>query len=121
DAERILLADWLGFRGRDEIQGICGAAAYALSHFDLNIDWRVMLAEHLEEETGHGINFIKFGDKLDPSRDHKLADPDFETKHNLGPRPNLARILQRDFLSYLIAGNLWVYGHVTASCRHPLI
>src|SRR4051812_19062222 len=83
DAERLLLADWLGYRGRDEIIGICGAAAHALAHFDLDIDWRVMLAEHLEEETGHGINFIRFGDKLDPSKDHKLPDPEFEQKYGL--------------------------------------
>jgi hypothetical protein len=121
DAQRILLADWLGFRGRDEITGIVGSAAYALSHFDLDIDWRVLLAEHIEEETGHGWNFIRFGDKLDPGKDHRLADPAFESRYGLGSRGNHLGILRRDFLSYLIAGNLWVYGHVTASCRHPLI
>ena len=121
DAQRILLADWLGFRGRDEIHGIVGSAAYALSHFELDIDWRVLLAEHIEEETGHGIAFIRFGDKLDPSKDHRLPDPAFEQKYGLGGRSNHLAILKRDFLSYLIAGNLWVYGHVTASCRHPLI
>ncbi|HEX6510787.1 MAG TPA: hypothetical protein VF157_00690 [Chloroflexota bacterium] len=120
-AERTLLADWFGFRGRDEIMGIVGSAAYALSHFDLDIDWRVLLAEHIEEETGHGWNFIRFGDRLDPSKDHRLPDPEFERKYGLGSRSNHLAILRRDFLSYLIAGNLWVYGHVTASCRHPLI
>jgi hypothetical protein len=121
DAERVLLADWLGFRGRDEVVGICGAAAYALSHFELDIDWRVMLAEHLEEETGHGITFIRFGDKLDPSKDHRQPDRAFEEKYGLGFRSNHSSLLKRDFLTYLIAGNLWVYGHVTASCRGPLI
>jgi len=121
DAERRLLADWLGFRGRDEMVGIVGAGTYAYTHFDLDMEWRRILSEHIEEECGHGWNFIQLANELDPSKDHSRPDPEFETRWNLGRRWNHWAIITRDFLSYLFAGNLWVYGHVTASCRFPIV
>ena len=121
DEERVLLADWLGFRGRDEIVNIVGAATYAYTNYDLDIEWRYLLSDHIAEECSHGWNFIKLGDKLDPTKDHTQPDPEFPRKYGLDQRSGHQDILRRDLLSYLIAGNLWVYGHVTASCRLPII
>jgi hypothetical protein len=121
DQERLLLADWLGFRGRDEIVGIVGAATYAYTHFDMDMEWRRILSEHIEEECGHGWNFIQLGNKLDPTKDHTKPDPEFENRYQLGRRWNHWALITRDFLSYLFAGNLWIYGHVTATCRLPII
>jgi hypothetical protein len=36
EAERKLLARWLGFRGRGELESIVGAACYAYSHFEMD-------------------------------------------------------------------------------------
>jgi len=120
DAERLLLAGWLGYRGREEIREIVGAANYAMAHFDMDMEWRHMIADHIAEECSHGWNFIQLANKLDSSRDH-TKDDDFAQRYGLEDRAGHRRLLQRDFLSYLFAGNLWVYGHVTASCRIPLL
>lgn len=120
DQERLLLAGWLGYRGREEIREIVGAANYAMCHYDIDMEWRHLMADHIAEECSHGWNFIQLGNKLDPSKDY-TKDDDFAQKYGLQDRPGHRRLLQRDFLSYLIAGNLWVYGHVTASCRIPML
>lgn len=121
DAERLLLADWLGYRGRDEILAIVGVACHAFNHFDLDMEWRYLLSDHIAEEASHGWHFIKLGDQLDPTKDHTRPDPSFAQKYDLAIRPNHQAILKRDFLSYLFAGNLWIYGQVTATCRLPIV
>jgi hypothetical protein len=120
DEERLLLAGWLGYRGREEIREIVGIANYVMCHFDIDMEWRHHIADHIAEECSHGWNFIQLGNKMNPAQDY-TKDDDFAEKYGLRERPGHKRILQRDFLSYLIAGNLWVYGHVTASCRIPML
>src|SRR5690242_1839931 len=63
DEERRLLGRWLGYRGRDELQCIVGSAAYAYTHFAAEIDseWRLLLADHMRTEAGHGWGYIKQG------------------------------------------------------------
>jgi hypothetical protein len=117
----LLLAGWLGYRGREEIREIVGIANYAMCHFEMDMEWRHLIADHIAEECSHGWNFIQLGNKLDASTDYTREDPSFARKYGLEDRLGHRRILQRDFLSYLIAGNLWVYGHVTASCRIPML
>jgi hypothetical protein len=122
DEERILLARWLGYRGRDELESIVGAACYAFTHFasDLDSEWRLLLADHIRTEAGHGWGYIQQANRLDPSRDHSQPDPEFVQQYGLWPRGlgtaplTHWQIQTRDFLSYLIAGNLWPYGHCTA-------
>src|SRR5712692_8615610 len=79
DEERRLLARWLGYRGRDELEGIVGSASYAYSHFgaELDSEWRLLLADHIRTEAGHGWGYIKQGDAVDPSYDHAAPDPEF--------------------------------------------
>lgn len=120
EEERLLLAGWLGYRGREEIREIVGAANYAMVAYDMDYEWRHFIADHIAEECSHGWNFIRLGNKLDPSHDYTQED-DFAEKYGLRPRPGHQRLLRRDFLTYLFAGNLWVYGHVTASCRIPML
>jgi len=120
DEERLLLAGWLGYRGREEIREIGGVAGYAMCHFEMDMEWRHLIADHIGEECSHGWNFIQLANKLDPTKDY-TKDDDFAQRYGLEDRPVHRRLLQRDFLSYLIAGNLWVYGHVTASCRIPML
>ena len=117
DAERKLLARWLGFRGRGELEHIVGSACYAYSHFEMDPEWRYLLADHIRTEAGHGWGYIKQADLVDPSRDHSKPDPEFAQEYGLVPRVEHAELLRRDFLSYLIAGNLWPYGHCTAATR----
>ncbi len=116
DEERRLLGRWLGYRGRDELEGIVGSACYAYSHFGAEMDseWRLVLADHIRTEAGHGWGYIKQGDAVDPSIDHSQPDPDFSREYGVYPRRDHWELMTRDFLSYLIAGNLWPYGHCTA-------
>jgi hypothetical protein len=116
DAERKLLARWLAYRGRDELECIVGSACYAYTHFaaDIDSEWRLLLADHIRTEAGHGWGYIQQGNALDPSYDHAAPDPEFAEEHGLTPRNEHLALQQRDFLSFLIAGNLWPYGHVTA-------
>jgi hypothetical protein len=116
DQERKLLARWMAYRGRDELECIVGSACYAYTHFASEIDseWRLLLADHIRTEAGHGWGYIQQGNALDPSYDHAAADPEFAEEYGLTPRSEHLALQQRDFLSFLIAGNLWPYGHVTA-------
>jgi hypothetical protein len=122
-AERELLGRWLGYRGRGELETIVGSAAHAYSHFggELDSEWRYILADHMRTESGHGWGYIRQGDAIDPSRDHALPDPEFAAQHGLGPNLPHLQLMQRDFLSYLIAGNLWPYGHVTAATIQSIV
>ena len=117
DAERKLLARWLGFRGRGELERIVGAGCYAYSHFEMDPEWRYLLADHIRTEAGHGWGYIQQANFVDSSRDHSKPDPGFEQEYGLMPRVEHIKLQQRDFLSYLIAGNLWPYGHCTAATR----
>jgi hypothetical protein len=114
-AERELLGRWLGYRGRGELKTIVGSACYAYSHFDMDFEWRYLLADHIRTEAGHGWGYIRQANALNPGRDHAQSDPEFERQHGLTPRVEHMELMQRDFLSYLIAGNLWPYGHCTAA------
>jgi hypothetical protein len=116
DAERRLLGRWLGYRGRDELEGIVGSAAYAYTHFagELDSEWRLLLADHMRTEAGHGWGYIRQGDAVDPSVDHSQPDPAFTEEYGVYPRQDHWQLMTRDFLSYLISGNLWPYGHCTA-------
>jgi hypothetical protein len=122
-AERELLGRWLGYRGRDELENIVGSAAYAFTHFgaDLDSEWRLILADHMRTEAGHGWGYIKQADLIDPSRDHSQPDPAFEEEYGLTPRSEHHALMRQDFLSYLIAGNLWPYGHATAATIQSIL
>ena len=116
DAELKLFARWNGFRGRRELDLTVGSACYAYSHFraDLDAEWQFLLMDHARTEAGHGWCFIRQSDAMDPSIDHAQPDPDLTRE--FGPQVSQAHtnLVSRDFLSYLIAGNLWAYGHCTA-------
>jgi hypothetical protein len=116
-AESRLLGRWLGYRGRDELEGIVGSASYAYTHFagEIDSEWRLLLADHIRTEAGHGWGYIKQGDAIDPSIDHTQPDPEFTREYGVYPRQDHWQLMTRDFLSYLIAGNLWPYGHCTAA------
>jgi len=121
DAERELLGRWLAYRGRDELENIVGSACYAYSHFEMDPEWRLLLADHIRTEAGHGWGYIQQGNALNAKRDHTKADPDFEREHGLLPRVEHHKLMKRDFLSYLIAGNLWPYGHCTAATIQSIL
>ena len=116
DEERVRLARWLGFRGRQELEGIVGSAAYAYANFaaDLDSEFRYLLAEHIGTEAGHGWGYIRQADALEPGRDHGQPDPEFEAQYGLTRGRDHAALMRRDFLSYLFAGNNWPYGPCTA-------
>jgi hypothetical protein len=116
EAERKLLARWMGWRGRMELEQIVGSACYAYSHFigDLDSEWRLILADHIRTEAGHGWGYIKQGDLIDPTVDHAGPDPAFEDEYGVTLNYPHLELMKHDFLSYLIAGNLWAYGTVTA-------
>ncbi|HEX6513397.1 MAG TPA: hypothetical protein VF157_13920 [Chloroflexota bacterium] len=123
DQERRLLGRWLGYRGRNELEGIVGSACYAFAHFagELDSEWRLILADHIRTEAGHGWGYIKQGDIIDPSIDHALPDPDFSREYGVYPRQDHWQLMTRDFLSYLISGNLWPYGHCTAATIQSIV
>jgi hypothetical protein len=72
DEERQLLARWLAYRGRSEMEDIVGAACYAFTHYaaELDSEWRLILADHIRTEAGHGWGYINQAKALDSSRDH---------------------------------------------------
>jgi hypothetical protein len=117
DAERELMAQWFGFRGRAELDEIVGSACYACSHFEMDPEWRYLLADHIRTEAGHGWGYIQQANAAYPSRDHSQPDVEFERRYGIMPRVEYQKLLRRDFLSYLIGGNLWPYGHCTAATR----
>jgi len=117
DAERELMAQWFGFRGRAELDEIVGSACYAYSHFEMDPEWRYLLADHIRTEAGHGWGYIQQANAAWPARDHSQPDLDLERHYGLIPRVEFQKLLRRDFLSYLIGGNLWPYGHCTAATR----
>jgi len=121
DAERKLLARWLGYRGRGELESIVGSACYAYSHFEMDYEWRYLLTDHIRTEAGHGWGYIQQGNALDPSRDHSRPDPDFDREYGLTPRFEHLQLMKRAFLSYIIAGNLWPYGHCTAATIQSIL
>ena len=121
NAERNLLARWLAYRGRDELENIVGSACYAYTHFEMDTEWRFLLADHIRTEAGHGWGYIQQGNALDPTTDHSKPDPQFEREYNLLPRVEHLKLMKRDFLSYLIAGNLWPYGHCTAATIQSIL
>jgi hypothetical protein len=116
DQERQVLARWLAYRGRDELECIVGSASYAYTHFaaELDSEWRLLLADHIRTEAGHGWGYIQQANALDPSYDHAAPDPEFVEQYGLTPRTEHLALQQRDFLSFLIAGNMWPYGFVTS-------
>jgi hypothetical protein len=121
--ERERLARWLGYRGRDELECIVGSATYAFTHFgaELDSEWRYILADHIRTEAGHGWGYIQQANRIDPSRDHAQPDPEFVAQYGLTPRLEHQELMRRDFLSFLIAGNLWPYGHVTAATIQSIL
>jgi hypothetical protein len=123
DEERKLLARWLAYRGRGELETIVGSACYAYTHFAAEIDseWRLLLADHIRTEAGHGWGYIQQGNTLDPSYDHAAPDPEFAEMYGLKRNVAHWEVQTRDFLSYLIAGNLWPYGHCTASTIQSIL
>ncbi len=123
DQERQLLARWLGYRGRSEMEDIVGAACYAFSHFagEIDSEWRLILADHIRTEAGHGWGYIQQAKALDPSRDHTQPDPEFAQQHGLHRNANHIEMQKRDFLTFLIAGNLWPYGHCTAPTIQSIV
>src|SRR5881227_273514 len=78
DAERKLLARWMGHRGRDELESTVGSACYACSHFEMDSEWRYFLADHIGTEAGHGWGYIRQVNAIDSRRDHARFDSDFE-------------------------------------------
>lgn len=120
-AERELLGRWLGYRGRDELEEIVGLACYAYSHFEMDPEWRYQLTDHIRTEAGHGWGYIKQADAVDPTRDHSQPDPEFAHQYGLWPRVEHRALQQRDLLSYVFAGNLWPYGHVTAASIQSIL
>lgn len=121
DAERELLGRWLGYRGRDELDETVGLACHAYAHFDIDHEWKYLLTDHIKTEAGHGWGYIRQADLIDPERDHSRPDPDFAQDYGLLPRVEHRAIQQRDMLSYVFAGNLWPYGHVTAASIQSIL
>lgn len=123
DEERKLFARWNGFRGRRELNLTSGSACYAYCHFsgELDPEFQYLLLDHAKTEAGHGWGFIRQADLMDPEMDHSKPDPELTEKY--GPRVSLEhwQLITRDFLSYLIGGNLWPYGHATAMTTASII
>ena len=82
---------------------------------------RYLLADHIRTEAGHGWGYIQQANLLDPGRDHAQPDPEFERRHGLKPSMDFIELMKRDFLSYLIGGNLWPYGHCTAATIQSIL
>lgn len=76
--EKRLLAGFYGYRGRQEIDALCGVSAFALRNFDLDYKWKAFLCEHIGEEAEHGEHYIKAGDALNPEENHWLEAPEWE-------------------------------------------
>lgn len=112
DAEKKLLAEWLAYRGRWELEHIVGSACHALAHFDIDPEWRWTITDHIRDEAGHGWGYIRNAQAIDNSRDYTKRNLDWEDRYGLLPRADVYAVETRDFLSYLFAGNLWIYGHL---------
>jgi hypothetical protein len=76
--EKRLLAGFYGYRGRQEIDALCGVSAFALRNFDLDYKWKAFLCEHIGEEAEHGVSYIKAADALYPEDNHWLESDEWE-------------------------------------------
>ncbi|MGH7907346.1 MAG: hypothetical protein ACREP6_12040 [Candidatus Binataceae bacterium] len=79
--EKKLLAGFYGYRGRQEIDALCGVSAYALRNFNLDYKWKAFLCEHIGEEAEHGVHYIKAADALYPEENHWLESAQWEGEY----------------------------------------
>ncbi|HEX9443287.1 MAG TPA: hypothetical protein VGA73_04165 [Candidatus Binatia bacterium] len=84
DAERDLLCGAWAYRGRGELAGICGASAYAIAHFPLDLPTLSFLYDHIADESHHAVEMIERAGRANPGKKYWDADPDWEGRWGNG-------------------------------------
>jgi|GraSoiStandDraft_41_1057321.scaffolds.fasta_scaffold1109189_2 hypothetical protein len=82
--ERDLLCGAWAYRGRGELTGICGASAYAIAHFPLDLPTLSFLYDHIGDESHHSVEMIEWASRYNPGKRYWEADPDWEGRWGNG-------------------------------------
>jgi hypothetical protein len=82
--ERDLLCGAWAYRGRGELTGICGASAYAIAHFALDLPSLSFLYDHISDESHHSVEMIEWSERYNPGKRYWEADPDWEGRWGNG-------------------------------------
>jgi hypothetical protein len=82
--ERNLLCGAWAYRGRGELAGICGASAYAIAHFPLDLPSLSFLYDHIADESHHSVEMIEWAGRYNPGKNYWEADPDWEGRWGNG-------------------------------------
>jgi hypothetical protein len=82
--DRELLCGAWAYRGRGELAGICGASAYAIAHFPLDLPVLSFLYDHIADESHHAVEMIEWAGRYNSGKNYWQADPDWEGRWGNG-------------------------------------
>ncbi|HEY3303359.1 MAG TPA: hypothetical protein VGL70_07475 [Candidatus Binatia bacterium] len=82
--ERDLVCGAWAYRGRGELAGICGASAYAIAHFPLDLPSLSFLYDHIADESHHSVEMIEWAGRYNSGKNYWQADPDWEGRWGNG-------------------------------------
>ncbi|HEY2986486.1 MAG TPA: hypothetical protein VGL11_02100 [Candidatus Binatia bacterium] len=82
--ERDLVCGAWAYRGRGELTGICGASAYAIAHFQLDLPTLSFLYDHIADESHHAVEMIEWAGRYNADKEYWEADADWEGRWGNG-------------------------------------
>ncbi|TAJ78432.1 hypothetical protein EPO44_19990 [bacterium] len=100
--ERDLLCGAWAYRGRGELVGICGASAYAIAHFPLELPILTFLYDHIADESHHSVEMIEWAGHYNRGKRYWEADPEWEGRWGDGQLRSLPLKEGQGWLDYLL-------------------
>ncbi len=101
-SDRDLLCGAWAYRGRGELTGICGASAYAIAHFPLDLPTLSFLYDHIADESHHSVEMIEWAGRYNPAKRYWEADPDWEGRWGNGQLRALPLKEGQSWVDYLL-------------------
>jgi len=100
--ERNLVCGAWAYRGRGELTGICGASAYAIAHFPLELPILTFLYDHMTDESHHAVEMIEWASRYNPGKEYWRADLDWEGRWGNGQLRSLPLKEGQNWMDYLL-------------------
>jgi hypothetical protein len=101
-AERDLVCGAWAYRGRGELAGICGASAYAIAHFKLDLPTLSFLYDHIADESHHSVEMIEWAGRYNAGKKYWEADADWEGRWGNGQLRALPMKEGQSWTDYLL-------------------